>query len=176
MTHPSQQKNMAHQRKVNTQPCVLQQPSLGGLPILQYKLESLHPRCFVPTGSREDFFISLMYLFMSLSSPLRKERGPSFEHTWLSFKKGYFVFSLVEFDPTVLENEIFKFRPCIFSFSLLNPLGKFEKNPHEFPLPKEASCQVCLILAQWVWERRRKCENSNFNIREKSYKASMHEF
>ena len=63
-------------------PCVLQQPSLGCITIFQNKLESLHLRMLCANcGSRDDFFISLMYLFMSLLSPLRKEREPSFELT-----------------------------------------------------------------------------------------------
>ena len=164
MTHPSQQKNMAHQRKVNTQPCVLQQPSLGGLTILQNKLESLHPRCFVPTGSREDFLISLMYLFMSLSFYLRKEVGLSFEHSWLSFKKGYYVFSLVEFDQTVLENEIFKFRPCIFSFSLLNPLGKFEKK-----FMNSLYLRMLCVKFVWYWRSGSEKEGGNVKIRILTY-------
>ena len=39
-------------------------------------------------------------------SPLGKERGPSFEQTWIPFTQRWFVFSLVEIDPVVLEKKM----------------------------------------------------------------------
>ena len=46
------------------------------------------------------------YIFaISPISPLRKESGPSFEQTWISFNRGYFVQSLVEIDPVVLGDD-----------------------------------------------------------------------
>ena len=41
-----------------------------------------------------------------LLSPLEKGRGPSFEETGIPFTQGWFVPSLVEIDPVVLENRM----------------------------------------------------------------------
>ena len=46
-----------------------------------------------------------------------------FVKTWILFTQGCFVPSLAEIDPVVLEM-ISKFRQCIFTISLLSPLGK----------------------------------------------------
>ena len=47
----------------------------------------------------------------------------------------------------------FKFRYCIFSISLLYPLGK-PLNKLEFPYYKNSLCHVALEKAQWFWRRR----------------------
>jgi hypothetical protein len=62
---------------------------------------------------------------------------------------------LIEFGLVVLK-KIFKNFQCIFTLSLLSPLGEglspsFEKL--ESPSPKNL-CQVWLKLAQWFWRRR----------------------
>ena len=57
---------------------------------------------------------------ISQLSPLWKGRGPSFEQTWIPFTQGYFVPSLVETGPVVLE-KIFKSCEIIF-FSQLSIL------------------------------------------------------
>ena len=43
---------------------------------------------------------------------------------WVPFTKLCFVPSLVEIDPMVLQEKIFRFRHCIFALLLLSPLGK----------------------------------------------------
>ena len=60
---------------------------------------------------------------------------------------------LVEIGQAVLE-KIFKFWQCIFAISLLSILEKgrdptFEQL--EYPLSKDALCQVWLRFAQWFW-------------------------
>ena len=40
--------------------------------------------------------------------PLKEGGGPSFEQTWIPFTQGWFVPSLVEIGPAVLEKKIFK--------------------------------------------------------------------
>ena len=57
-------------------------------------------------------------------SPLGKGRGPSFQQPWIPFTQGCFAPSLVEIGSVVLEKKIFEFRQCIFTISLLSPLGE----------------------------------------------------
>jgi hypothetical protein len=69
---------------------------------------------------------------------------------------------LIEFGLLVLKKEIFKNVQCIFTLSLLSPLGEglcpsFEKL--EFPSPKDDLCQVWLKLVQWFWRRSQKCKS-----------------
>jgi hypothetical protein len=64
---------------------------------------------------------------------------------------------LIDFGLLVLEKKILKKFQCIFTLSLLSPLGKglshsFKK--FEYPSPKDNLCQVWLELAQWFWRRR----------------------
>ena len=47
-----------------------------------------------------------------------------FVNTWIPFTEGYIVPSLIEIGPVILEKKIFKLCQCIFSISLLPPLGK----------------------------------------------------
>ena len=64
--------------------------------------------------------------------------------------------SLVEIGPVVLE-EIFKFLNVFSLFRNHLPLdnGKvLHLNKLESPAPKDAICQVWLILAQWFWRGR----------------------
>ena len=51
----------------------------------------------------------MYFYFLVIISPPGKGRDPSFEQTWIPFTKEYFVPSLVEIGPLVLE-KIFKFR------------------------------------------------------------------
>ena len=55
----------------------------------------------------------------------------------------------------------FKFHRCILLFCNNLPLEKgmaLHLNKLEFPLPKNALCQVWLKLAEWFWRRRWKSE------------------
>ena len=69
---------------------------------------------------RERFldFVNVFSLFRIMS--LGKRWGPSFEQTWIPFTRGCIVPSLVEIDPVVLEEKIFKFRQCIFAISSMS--------------------------------------------------------
>jgi hypothetical protein len=64
---------------------------------------------------------------------------------------------LIEFGWLVLEKKIFKNFECMFTLSLLSPLGdgqspSFEQTGNPLP-PKDDLCQVCLKLAKWFWKR-----------------------
>ena len=60
-----------------------------------------------PSGSGEEDFKSCQFIFIiSLLSPLWEGPCPSFEQTWIPFTQGYFVPSLVETDPVVLEKKM----------------------------------------------------------------------
>ena len=64
--------------------------------------------------------------------------------------------SLVEIGPAVLEKYILKFRQCIFPihyYLLLEKGYPFILKKIDFPLPKDALCQVWLKLAQHFWRR-----------------------
>ena len=52
-------------------------------------------------------FKSCQFIFIIFKlSPLWEGRGPSFDQTWIPFTQGYFVPSLVEIGPVVLEKKI----------------------------------------------------------------------
>ena len=52
-------------------------------------------------------FLKVVNLFIiSQLSPLWEERGPSFEQMWIPFTQGYFVPSLFEIGPVVLEKKM----------------------------------------------------------------------
>ena len=80
----------------------------------------------------------------------------------MSFTQGCFVPSLVEICSVVLEKKIFKFRQGIFTlFRNYLPLAKggaLHLSKLEFPSLIDVLCQVLLILAQWLWRRKWKCE------------------
>ena len=107
------------------------------------KLESPLPKdalCQVWLKLDQWFWRRRFLNFVNVFSPFRnhsleKGRGPSF--------KGCFVPSLVEIGPAVLEKKNFKFRQCIFTISLLSPLGKVLG-----PSFEQTLCQVWLKLAQ----------------------------
>jgi hypothetical protein len=64
---------------------------------------------------------------------------------------------LIEFGLLVLAKKMFKIFQCIFTLSLLSPLGEglsLYFNKLESLLPKDDLCQVWLKLAQWFWRRR----------------------
>ena len=64
------------------------------------------------------------YIFaISLISPVRKGRGPSFEQPCIPFTQGCFMQSSVEMGLVVLK-KCFKFRQYIFAISLLSPVRK----------------------------------------------------
>ena len=83
---------------------------------LKSNLNPLHPKMlFAKFGwnwlrgsGKEDFFkfVNVFSLFCNYL-PLKKERGPSFEQTWIPFTQGCFVPSLVEIGPVVQEEKIF---------------------------------------------------------------------
>jgi hypothetical protein len=52
----------------------------------------------------------------------------------------------------VLAKKIFKNFQCIFTLSLLSPLGE-GLSPSFDPSPKDDLCQVWSKLAQWFWRR-----------------------
>jgi hypothetical protein len=59
---------------------------------------------------------------------------------------------LIEFGLLVLEKTIFRNFQCIFTLSLLSPLGEelsLQLNKLKSPLPKDDLFQVWLKLAQW---------------------------
>jgi hypothetical protein len=60
---------------------------------------------------------------------------------------------LIEFGWLVLKMKIFKNFQCIFTLSLLSPLGE-GLSPSESPIRKDDLCQVWLKLALWFWRRR----------------------
>ena len=43
------------------------------------------------------------FRYFVIISPWKKSWGPSFEETWILITQGYFVPSLVEIDPVILE-------------------------------------------------------------------------
>jgi hypothetical protein len=66
---------------------------------------------------------------------------------------------LIDFGQLVLE-KIFKNFQCIFTLSLVSPLGEGQSLPlnefekFESPSSKEDLCQVWLKLALWFWRRK----------------------
>ena len=65
-----------------------------------------------------------MYLCYFVIISLRKGRVPSFEQTWIPFTQECFEPRLIEISSVVLEKNLWKFCQCIFTISLLSPLGK----------------------------------------------------
>jgi hypothetical protein len=62
---------------------------------------------------------------------------------------------LIEFGLLNL-GKVFKNFQCIFTISLLSPLGdgyRLHLNKLESPRPKNDLCQVWLKMAQWFWRR-----------------------
>ena len=125
-----------------------------------------------------------MYFAISLLFSIEKQCGPKFEQIWILNTQGCFVPSLVEIGPVVLEkfinvfslfhyylplekgvvpylNKSESFINVFLLFHYYLPLekgvvpylNKFESSP-----PKDALCQVLLILAQLFLRRRWKCE------------------
>ena len=76
-------------------------------------------RNFVGPVVLEKKIVKLSYCLFAISllSPLEKRSGPSFVEIRGSFNQECFVPSWVEIGPMVLEEEIFKFRPCVFLIS-----------------------------------------------------------
>ena len=92
-------------------------------------------------------------------SPLLEGLDPSFDKkkTWIPFTREYFVPSLAEVGPVVLE-KILKSFECIFTIShIISPLRRmnvaFHLNKFECPSFKNALCHVWLKLDQWFWRR-----------------------
>ena len=83
-------------------------------PFIWTNLNPLHPGILCaslveigPVVLEKKIFKSCQCIFtISLLSPLWEGRGPSFEHTWIPFTQGYFVPSLVEIGPVVLEKKM----------------------------------------------------------------------
>ena len=65
------------------------------------------------------------------------------------------MLSLVEINPVVLENKIFKFRQCILANYLpLEKGGTLHLKKRESHLPKNALFQIWLKLAHCFWRGR----------------------
>ena len=65
-------------------------------------------------------FSPFIFQFSKLHvSPFGKRHGPWLKHIWVPFTKGYFLQSLVEIGPKVLQRNIFLIRQCIFLISYL---------------------------------------------------------
>ena len=115
-----------------------------------------------PVVLEKKIFKSSQCIFtISKLSPLWEGCGPSFIQTWIPFTRGYFVPSLVEIGPVVLEKKFFKSCQFIFIISQLSPLWEESGLSFEqtwIPLPRNTLCQVSLKLAQWFW-RGWKCES-----------------
>ena len=132
-------------------------------PFIWINLNSLHPGIlcakFVwnwPSGSGEDYKMLSIYFHYFRITSLSKGRGPSFELTWIPFTQGYFVPSLSEIGPGVLEKKIIK--SCQFFFIPNNlPFGKgvtLHLNNFESPSPRDTFLRVWLKLSQCFWRRR----------------------
>ena len=87
-----------------------------------------------------------------LLSTLGKGHCPLFEQTGMNFNQGCFMPSLVEICLVVLEEEIFKFRQCIFANLLLSPLGKW-CGP-SFPFTKEFFVPSKVDIGSMVLEKK----------------------
>jgi hypothetical protein len=73
-----------------------------------------------------------LYIFtLLLLSPLREGRRPSYEQTWIPSPQGWFVPSLVETGPVVLEKKILKYFLYIFTLLLLSPLREGRRPSYE---------------------------------------------
>ena len=106
-------------------------------------------------------FVSMFSLFYN--SPPGKERGPSFEPTWIPITQGCFVSSLFEIYLYINSGgEDFWFRQYIFAIYILySPQEKgvvLHLSKLGSPSPKDALYEVYLKMAQWFWRRRWKCD------------------
>ena len=59
------------------------------------------------------------FFTISWLSPLGKERGPSFDQSWIPFTQGCFMQSLVEIGSVVLEKKIFLSSSMYFSYFII---------------------------------------------------------
>ena len=102
----------------------------------------------------------MYFRYCGIISPWKRS-GLFWEQTSIPFTKGCFVQSWVEIGPVVLEKKIFlnfvNLISLFHNYLHLKKGGALHINKLEFPLPKDALCQVWLKLAQWFWRRRRKC-------------------
>jgi hypothetical protein len=94
-------------------------------------------------------------------SPLWRGPGPLFEQTWIPFTQGWFVPSLIELCPGVLEKFFLKLQFFLLfrDYLLLERGDPLHLNKLESPPPKDDLCQVWLKLVQWFWRRSRKCKS-----------------
>ena len=97
-----------------------------------------------------------------LLSLLGEKQSPSFGLTWIPFTQWWFVQSMNEINPVVLENFFFFKVFIIFSlFCSYLPLKK-EKTLHlnklESPSSNSTLYHVWLKLGQWFWQGRWKFE------------------
>ena len=105
---------------------------------------------------------------ISLSSPLGKGQGIQFRQTWIPITKGYFMPSLVEIGPVVLEKKIFNFHQCIFAISLLSPYGKGQ-GPWFAQTWIPFTYKGCFVpslveIGHWFLRRKQKCEKFSTTI------------
>ena len=83
------------------------------------------------------------------------------------------IYILTETGPVVLEKKIFQnrhaysFTRTVLLFSPWKRAWLFFKKTLEFPLPKDALCQVWLKLVQWFIRRIQKCENFTITTMDK---------
>ena len=123
--------------------------------------------CFVPrlveigpvVLKKKIFKLCQCIFAISLLSPLRKGRGPSFDQTWILITQECFVPTLFEIGPVVLRKKIFQVRQCIFAISLLSPLWKGRGPSFEqtwIPISEGCFVPSRLKLAQWFLRRSRK--------------------
>ena len=112
------------------------------------------------SSSEEDFQISTMYFAISLSSPLGNGCDSSFEKFEFPSPNNALYYFWLKLAKCVwgAGKKIFKFHKCIFTISLLSPLGKdcgpsFQQIGS--PLPKHALLQVWLKLTQRLEKKRK---------------------
>ena len=116
---------------------------------------------------REKFIVSFLRIKRLIiqkkpESPSHKETKRQVNIGLVVRQKVFFIF-VNEFQLIIIPPQkkewpfILKFRYCIFSLSLLSPLGKpgaLPLNKVEFPSYKNALRQICLKLNKWFLRRK----------------------
>ena len=98
------------------------------------------------------------YIFTLLLSPLRKERGPSFEQTWIPFALYYVWLKLAKWFWRRRYLNLIYILSLFFFYLLLEKDMVLHLDKLEFPSHKNSLYQVWVKMAKWFWRRRRKCE------------------
>ena len=119
-------------------------------------IQQLHSRIFWIEGLDKYDFLKNVILNSTVICPFLIFIALRFEQKSFSMLARNCAWKwLVEIGPVIQEEKVFK--SCQVAISQLFPLGKehgLHLNKLEFPLPKDALCQVWLKLAQWFWRRR----------------------